>query len=52
MGQNSSSQLEEFVTNSLGQILNSNSSNLLTSDEVNSMSYEDFLKHLGELNKL
>lgn len=53
MGHNASSQFHEFVTPFVSQLLNDESTaNTLISSEINSMTYEEFTKTLGELNLL
>lgn len=47
MGQNTSVSVAENIA----QLLNISDSTV-TADEINTMSYDEFLNYLGELNKL
>lgn len=51
MGQNPSSQVQDFVSGSIAKAISDDSSGLIT-DEIYDLNYDEFLQKLGELNKL
>lgn len=51
MGQNPSTQMQDFVSTSFVRAVTDESSSLIT-DEIFELNYEEFLEKLGELNKL
>ncbi|KAI4462511.1 ring finger protein [Holotrichia oblita] len=51
MGQNPSSQVQDFVSSSIAKAISDDSSSLII-DEIYDLNYDEFLQKLGELNKL
>lgn len=51
MGQNPSTQMQDFVSTSFAKALSDETGSLIT-DEIFELSYEEFSEKLGELNKL
>ncbi|KRT82390.1 zinc finger protein [Oryctes borbonicus] len=51
MGQNPSTQVQDFVSTSFAKAI-SDESSLLINEEIFELNYDEFLKKLGELNKL
>lgn len=52
MGQTTSQQVHEFLSPLVSQILVDNDCSSLLSAEIRNLSYEDFLRYLGDLNTL